>query len=262
MALLKPTLISKYSGAGNDFVLIDDREEFFPVEDRSSIKALCHRQNGVGADGVILLQPSSVADVRFRIFNADGSEAEMCGNGMRCFGRFLFSLNQDKRVYSVETKERLLSLFIEEEEVSVDLGAFQELKLHQELHLDDRVIPYHFVNTGVPHLVLFKDYMKEAPKIAHHPDFPVGTNVDYISSFKENEIVLRTFERGVEQETLACGTGAAAAALIYSLIYKEAMPIRVRVASGEFLTVTLQANRLHLSGTAKQIFQGTYYPHV
>lgn len=216
--------LCKYSGCGNDFFLIDNRERFF-FPDPPLIQELCAQQ----ADGVILLENSSLSDFRMRIFNADGSEAEMCGNGVRCLMQFIRDLHPEKFHCSIETLAGVVIAMADVQGIKVKMPT--PVGFNFNLKIDQWVC--HFVNTGVPHTVIFVDdleqnsWMEAAPLIRHHLNFaPKGTNVNF-AQLHQDGIAVRTYERGVEGETLACGTGATAAALIAARLYNLPSPIRV-----------------------------------
>lgn len=259
MALSTPLKnFSKYSGAGNDFILIDDRDLSFPTENKLFTQRLCHRNLGIGADGIILVQPSEHSDFRFRIFNADGSEAEMCGNGVRCFAKFLQELGYQKKSFTLQTMERVLFVEMVGDEVAVEMGTPKDLHLNLAPNL-------HHIDTGVPHAVLIVadlsaiDIQKEGPPIRFHPLFqPKGANANFVQ-IHESSISLRTYERGVEGETLACGTGATAAALIASQITALKSPIRVHTKSTDILAISFDEalQNVRMQGPAHKIFHGT-----
>lgn len=266
--MLQP--FTKYAGCGNDFIFFDHRLPFFPLEDKRFIQTLCHRQYGIGADGVILLENSSQADFRMRIFNADGSEAEMCGNGIRCLGKFIQELGYRSSIYRIETKQQVLRVHVEEE-VSVEMALSAHLQWNIPLHLKEHSYQAHFLNTGVPHVVIFvkdlekEDLQKLGPEIRYHPLFaPKGANVNLATWNEGAEIRIRTYERGVEGETLACGTGATAVALAAAYQHNLASPLFIQTASQERLridydlTAHSQFSNITLTGPTKRIFQGQY----
>jgi diaminopimelate epimerase len=260
---------SKYAGSGNDFIFIDNRNAGCPVFDRQLISRLCTRRTGIGADGIILLENSQKADFKMVIFNSDGSEAEMCGNGIRCLLKFIQELGFSQKSHLIETKHSKIKLSDEDGMPCVYLSCLSEIQSNIYLTVDGQNVLLHFMNTGVPHAVLFvedlncEDWMKLAPKIRKHPFFsPHGTNVNFVSLTDEKKTLhMRTYERGVEGETLACGTGATAAALIAAQIYNLVSPIRVIPLSKEFLEISFQSNHLKfydvaLKGPANFIFRG------
>ncbi|SCA63261.1 Diaminopimelate epimerase [Chlamydiales bacterium SCGC AG-110-M15] len=262
-----PLVFSKYTGAGNDFILLDDRDELFPIDDLSFIRSLCDRHKGVGADGVILLQCSELVGVsyRMRIFNADGSEAEMCGNGMRCLARFISDLGEPRDLFSIEVMESSLTVSLSGDSVRVDMGAPRNVLWDQCLRLADRDCEFHLLNTGVPHAVIFVDDVETVPlhlwgsALRYHEHFsPHGVNVDVAQVLENGELVMRTYERGVEGETLACGTGAVAVALAASRLYSMACSIQVRVRSGDLLQVDWDdcIEHVWMTGPAYCVFRG------
>ncbi len=243
---------SKYSGCGNDFILFDNKVDLFPKGNIPFIRKICDRQQGIGADGVVLLEPSFCAHHKMRIFNADGSEAEMCGNGIRCLMHFLLDLGYPKQPYHIETKERILSLSYIGQSISVDMGKATDEKFWLPLMVDGSLFEIYTVNTGVPHAVAFVENLEEmdvvgiGSKIRHHPFFsPMGTNVNFANIVDQNTLRIRTYERGVENETLACGTGATAAALAAFRIHCLQSPVSVYVRSKERITIcfTFQNNK-------------------
>ncbi len=253
---------SKYAGCGNDFILVDNRENIFPVHACGLIQSLCHRQCGIGADGVILVEKSSKADFKMRIFNADGSEAEMCGNGIRCLLKYLRELGYTGKTYTIETMLRCLEVAFEGENVKVQMGDPQNERYDESCDAGPAQSPctLHHIDTGVPHVVMFAediehiDLQKLGATIRHHPKFaPHGVNVNVASlCLTQNALRVRTFERGVEAETLACGTGATAVALIAAHKYGLKSPITVHTKSKETLDIAFshkeRTHRHPLSG--------------
>lgn len=217
------------------------------------VGALCTRKTGVGADGVIVLEPSDVADFRMRIYNADGSEAEMCGNGLRCFHRFAGGGR-----LRVETAAGVLTTWDEGELVACTMPppTIHALQMATELGIVD------WIDTGVPHAVLFVDDLDHTPvvtigrELRHHPYFgPAGSNIDFVEQEGPRQLRIRTFERGVEDETLACGTGACAAAI--ALCEREgAGVVEVEVRSGETLTIRCLRDQVEMVGPAQHVFDG------
>lgn len=258
---------SKYSGSGNDFILIDNRKKVFSPNS-PFIQRLCKRRTGIGADGIILLETSHQADFKMCIFNADGSEAEMCGNGVRCLLKFILALGIDKQSYIIETKQSKIMLRHDQGLPCVSMPAPYDLRLNVTLDVEGEIISASFLNTGVPHVVIVVNdledahWMNIAPKIRHHPEFdPHGANVNFIKFDDQKNVLIRTYERGVENETLACGTGATAAALIASALYQLSSPIQVIPRSQENLTISFvysnsSFDQVTLLGPASLIFQG------
>lgn len=261
---------SKYSGAGNDFILIDNREGGFDA-DSGLIEKMCARQIAVGADGLILLENSDQADIRMRYFNADGGEAEMCGNGSRCLIAFARKLGIVKDEYSFQTMERVLKARVKGDAISIQMGEVLDTLLNIDIEVDARKCTVHFTNTGVPHTILFVDDLDQIDldgtggKIRFHQRFqPKGTNVDFVTKTGKNSVAMRVYERGVEGETLACGTGVTAAGIIANLVHNVKPPVKVAVRSGDTLTVDFKKSDdkfsdVVLTGPATLIYDGTYY---
>jgi diaminopimelate epimerase len=270
--LFHPMLVefSKMNGAGNDFVLIDNRARKIKCGPEQVVR-ICDRHRGVGADGLILLIPASSAkaDWAWEFFNSDGSTGEMCGNGARCFARFVSKKTGLARDFTFETKAGIISARFHGELVTVNLTAPTELSLNQQLVLRDGKQPMHLVNTGVPHAVLFVPdadkamIMQLGPEIRRHPHFGTkGTNVNFVQLLRPGHIRVRTYERGVEGETLACGTGVTASALISSRVHRFGSPVRVQVQGGDELEVSFRKSNggysdVCLTGPADFVFDGT-----
>lgn len=259
---------SKFTGCGNDFIVVDDRCRLFPSHNRDLVRRLCHRRFGIGADGLLLLQDSSHADFRMRIFNADGSEAEMCGNGIRCLMAFIESLGHRNSSYQIETMERTVRVERQGCQVAVAMGEAKDLRWHLPLDVLGRNRIGHSLYTGVPHLVIIVenleevDVQQEGSVLRYHAAFqPRGTNVNY-AALGPTGWSYRTYERGVEGETLACGTGATAVALALAKLRQVESPINLRTRSGEEVSVAFQRQgdsfcNIRLIGPATFIFRGT-----
>jgi diaminopimelate epimerase len=260
---------TKMNGAGNDFALIDNRAQKVKLN-REQIRRLCDRHRGVGADGVILLIPSRTgkADWAWEFYNSDGSVGEMCGNGARCFGRFVQKQTGREQDFKFETEAGIITAQFQGERVTINLTAPEQLCLGEKLSLAAGPQTVHSVNTGVPHAVLFVPDADRAmvqqlgPEIRHHQRFsPKGTNVNFVQVLGPGHIRVRTFERGVEGETLACGTGVTASALIASRVHGFASPVGVLVQGGDPLLVSFQEHKgnfadVRLSGPAEFVFEG------
>lgn len=230
---------SKYTACGNDFVLIDNRTKMFPKADKQLISKLCHPQHGIGADGVILLDDCSDADLHMHVYNADGSEPEMCGNGVRCLVNFAKDLGINKPQYSIQTKHKCVTATYVGDKISVDMGLPQDLNWHIPVNIDDNTLNVHHLDTGVPHLVWFCDSPDSVdlavlgPQLRYHNLFaPRGANVNVASINPTGEIYNRSYERGLERETLACGTGCVAVALAAAKLYDCPSPITVQTRGG------------------------------
>jgi diaminopimelate epimerase len=260
---------TKMNGAGNDFVLIDNRARKVRLS-RDQVVRLCDRHRGVGADGVILLVPSASgkADWAWEFYNSDGSMGEMCGNGARCFARFVQKLAGLTGGFTFETEAGIITASFHGKRVTASLTRPGELRLNQQVPLSAGAETIHSINTGVPHAVLFVADADRAmvqqlgPEIRRHPHFgPRGTNVNFVQSLGPNHIRVRTFERGVEGETLACGTGVTASALISARLHAFTSPVKVQVQGGEQLEVSFKEDHgefadVRLTGPAEFVFEG------
>jgi diaminopimelate epimerase len=260
---------TKMDGAGNDFILIDNRSGDVDLN-CSQIARLCDRHRGIGADGILLLEnPSDHADFRMRYFNADGGEAEMCGNGARCFARFAQKMAGAKGKISFETPAGVISAELAGDLVTLRMTEPTDLRLGVPLSLGVRNRTVHFINSGVPHVVVpvaqvgDVDVSREGSAIRHHEAFsPKGANVNFIEKRGPDKIAVRTYERGVEDETLACGTGVVASALIFAATENVKGPISVLARGGDELRVGFEKidNRFRnvtLTGPAEFVFEGT-----
>lgn len=260
---------TKMNGAGNDFVLIDDRAQMLKLS-RHQIVRLCDRHRGIGADGVLILIPcaSGKADWAWDFYNSDGSSGEMCGNGARCFARFVQKRANLQRDFTFETGAGIITANFQGERVTVNLTRPRDLRLNETVPISTGPQLIHSLNTGVPHAVLFVPDADQAmvaqlgPEIRRHPHFgPRGTNVNFVQLLGPSQIRVRTFERGVEGETLACGTGVSASALISSRIHRFGSPVKVQVQGGDQLEVSFQEDNggfadVRLSGPAEFVFEG------
>lgn len=264
---------SKYTGCGNDFILIDNRSGVYPYRETDLVEHLCDRQFGVGADGVVLLEKSDSADFVMRIFNPDGSEAEMCGNGIRCLGKFLQELSVEGTSFTIEVMGKMYPLTLHDDgSVSVAMRPPAEIDWNIALPIGRKKFRVDFLDTGVPHAILPVDNLATfdldaiGPRIRYHDKFmPLGTNVD-IYHIDENDpslICIRTYERGVERETMACGTGATACAVVAWTKAHIPNPIRIQVASGDTLEFEISGNpdkidRIIMRGPAEFVFRGDF----
>ncbi len=253
---MKRVKFFKYQGAGNDFILLEDFNQTLNFDIRKYISFLCDRNFGIGADGLILLQTSKIADAKMRIFNSDGGEATMCGNGLRCAVKHF-----EQKSVSIETLEGIAVGENEEGIVSVTLPKVEELL--SPLSLSNSKIG-HLFHTGVPHLVIIvdslevEDFEQEAKQLRYHKMFaPDGVNVSYIKEV-DKDLHIRTYERGVEKETLACGTACAAATLLLRKYdKKKKSQYRVFPKSGNALQFTFDnQERIWMKGPAEAVFSG------
>src|SRR6266704_1046595 len=260
---------TKMNGAGNDFVLIDNRSGDVHLN-RDQIVQICDRHRGIGADGILLLEKASnQADFRMRYFNSDGGEAEMCGNGARCFARFANKVADAPAKISFQTPAGLIRGELHGELVTLQMSEPKDLRLEVDLVANGAKEHVHFINSGVPHVVVpvskvdDVDVRRRGDAIRRHEMFsPAGANVNFIEKGGAQKILVRTFERGVEDETLACGTGVVDSALIFAATEKVDGPISVTVRSGSELSVGLKraGNRFSnvtLTGPAEFAFEGT-----
>lgn len=260
---------TKMNGAGNDFVLIDNRERKITLT-RDQVVRLCHRQRGVGADGLFLLvpNPSGKAQWSWEFYNSDGSTADMCGNGARCFARFIEKKAGANGQTTFETGAGVISAVFHGERVTVSLTEPHDLQLSQKVITKEGPLTIHSLNTGVPHAIIFVPDADRAmvqqlgQEIRYHPQFaPKGTNVNFVQVLGKNSIRVRTYERGVEGETLACGTGVTASALVASRVHGFSSPIKVQVQGGDILEVSFKEqggsfSEVRLNGPAEFVFEG------
>lgn len=235
---------TKMNGAGNDFVVLDNRDLSLKLS-KDQIESLCDRHRGIGADGLLAVEPAEgTADYKFRYYNADGGEAEMCGNGARCYGRYAKSLmGGSPESLSFETVVGDLTAKFDGDLVEIAMSDPFDLELDVDLGIDG-IGRVDVINTGVPHVVVFLDDLAGTDVIAlgreirNHSHFaPAGTNVNFAQVIGEQHIAIRTYERGVEGETLACGTGMTACALILNLLEGAPSPVDVDVKGGDTLTI-------------------------
>lgn len=258
----------KMHGAGNDFVLIDDRKLTTPIADRFWLASIGQRRTGVGCEGVILIQPSTQADFAMRFFNPDGSEVDMCGNGARCVARLAYDLKVAPATMSFETGAGIIAAEMVGDQVRLGMTTPKEWRLNQMIELDGVKRPYGFVNSGVPHVVMpleqldCEDVAKTGAAIRYHKDFaPKGTNANFIHVTGPSSLRVRTYERGVEAETLACGTGMVAAGLIAGRMGWVKPPVKITCAGGDVLEVNFVltgdgAQGVTLLGPAVYVFTG------
>ena len=259
----------KMSGSGNDFILIDNRNCELTVSDLIEfVLTLCARKGSVGADGLIIIEKSTCADFRWRFFNADGSEVEMCGNGGRCAARFAFLKGIAPAQMSFETVAGIIDATVSGETVKLRLTEPTRLELRHDLQTESGSLPVSSINTGVPHVVHFVDDLESfdvfgaGRMIRYHEHYqPAGTNANFVRVLDGHTIQVRTYERGVEDETLACGTGSVAAALISARKGLTSSPVEVIVRSGERLKIYFEETaagygNVYLEGGAKVVYQG------
>jgi diaminopimelate epimerase len=260
---------TKMNGAGNDFVVIDNRAGDVQLKPEQIVR-LCDRHRGVGADGILLLeQAHDGADFRMRYHNADGGEAEMCGNGARCFARFANKVAGARDDISFATPAGVIRARMHGELVTLNMSDPTDLRMNVRLEVDGEETLVHYIDTGVPHVVLpvarvdMVDVVAQGKTLRRHKMFsPKGTNVNFLEKRGPKRIAIRTYERGVEGETLACGTGVVASALIFSVLENATAPIDVLVRGGSELSVSFKREGDHfrdvtLTGPAEFVFEGT-----
>jgi diaminopimelate epimerase len=257
------------NGAGNDFVMVDNRSGLVRLAPEQ-ITRICDRHRGIGADGILLLEnPRNGADFRMRYYNRDGGEAEMCGNGARCFARFAKKVADTKDEIRFETPAGIIGARLHGDLVTLAMSDPKHLQLSLELVIDGEKELVHFINSGVPHAVVSVakvdevDVRRRGQAIRYHEKFlPQGANANFIQKSGTKEIAVRTYERGVEDETLACGTGVVASALVFAVTERVNGPISVIVRSGSELSVDFkrddeQFRDVKLTGPAEFVFEGT-----
>ncbi len=269
MAIQFPIPFTKMSGTGNDFILIDHRTPFLPKEEMPAFaKAVCERRFSVGADGLIFLEKSATADFRWQFLNGDGSWAEMCGNGARCAARFAHAKGIAPAQMRFETVAGLIEAEVVDHSVKLKMTPPVGLRLDERVEINGQEQVVHSLNTGVPHAVLFMAEIDKAPVlewgriVRFHEHFqPAGTNVNFVGRKAGNALLVRTYERGVEGETMACGTGAVASAIIAGALGYVQAPVQVTTSGGEQLVIHYrlegrEVSEVYLEGPASFIYEG------
>jgi diaminopimelate epimerase len=259
----------KMNGSGNDFVLIDNRDRSLAVGDVVAfVQRVCARKVSVGADGLILIEKSDKVDFKWRFFNADGSEVEMCGNGGRCAARFAFLSGIAGPRLSFETVAGIIDAEVTGDTVKLRLPDPRNLVAEDRIRIDAEELIVSSINTGVPHVVHFVrdpdtfDVFSTGRAIRYHEHYrPAGTNANFAAVIDGHTLRVRTYERGVEDETLACGTGSVASALIAACRGLVESPVDVRVQSGETLRIHFERGaggfeKVYLEGKTKVVYQG------
>ncbi|MEM8846045.1 MAG: diaminopimelate epimerase [Bacteroidota bacterium] len=248
----------KYQGTGNDFVMIDNRQEFFPKNDTKLIAHLCDRRFGIGADGLILLENDNLSDFRMVYFNSDGSESTMCGNGGRClvaFANHLGIINSETTFIAIDGPH----------EAHIE-GEMVRLKMQNVEEVREKPL-YSFLDTGSPHHVQLVDNLDtfdvktEGAKLRYGLYGKSGSNINFVSQSDDTSFAVRTYERGVENETFSCGTGVTAVALaMHSLGKTQANAIKIKTVGGDldvnFETENGMYKEVFLEGPAKLVFKG------
>lgn len=266
----------KMNGSGNDFIMIDNRTLVVDADHCGElVRNACRRKLSVGADGLILIENDPEADFKWRFFNADGSEAEMCGNGARCAARFAYIQGiVQKPTMTFRTLAGIIGAELIGQRAKVQMTAPHSLKLDLSLEANDKAFSLHFINTGVPHAVVFFDdddslgaaeVFDWGRALRFHSHFqPAGSNVNFTVVRDRHHMAIRTYERGVEAETLACGTGSIAAALVAAAKGLVESPVEVWTMGGEPLTIyfkrssrqdEIEFTEVFLEGDAKVAYQ-------
>ncbi|WP_419785637.1 diaminopimelate epimerase [Pseudodesulfovibrio sp.] len=269
-----PVPFYKMQGCGNDFIVIDNRERKIPVADMEQwAKKVCARAFGVYGDGIFFLEESDDPALAYRwhFYNSDGSRAEMCGNASRCAGRLAHAIGlaPAEHVFGTDAgpiKAKVLTEGEDAGRVKVQLTPPTGIETDIELTVDGKPLTAHFANTGVPHVVVFVDDVKAVdimdmgPKLRYHERFaPAGTNVNFAQVVDDSTMLLRTYERGVEGETFACGTGASATQLLAHKLGLTGPAATLTTTAGEQLKVFVEGDNLFLQGAAELTFKGELY---
>jgi diaminopimelate epimerase len=256
------------NGAGNDFIIIDHRKAWLARTDQAEFaRQICRRKFSAGADGLILLEDDEQVDFCWQFYNADGSLAEMCGNGARCAARYAYEHKIAPAKMRFKTIAGIIEAEMRERTVRLKMTNPLDLRLDERLEIDGVERLLHHINTGVPHVVCFvddisTDQVREWGRdIRFHPHYqPAGTNVNFVRQAADG-LHIRTYERGVEDETMACGTGAVAAALIKGL-KGAASPAAIITSGGDKLIIHFQIDsnqqidKVYLEGGAAIVYEG------
>lgn len=262
---------AKMVAAGNDFVVIDNRADALlriGMTLSDFAKEACQRKLSIGADGLIILERSLEADFKMRIFNPDGTEPAMCGNGARCASLLARKRNIVGNHFRIETKAGIIEADVYADKVKIALTNPRELKLNIPLKIDNDRMKVHFLDTGVPHAVIMTKELSKVDvkalgsKIRRHNYFkPGGANVNFVEVLDKKNIKVRTYERGVEDETYACGTGSVASAIVAAAVENSSSPVSVHTYGGDTLKVFFDMSKsrvknVFLEGEARIVFQG------
>ncbi len=277
----------KMQASGNDFVVVDNRKK--AIRDPKKVtRALCERHTGIGSDGVLLIEPSRKADFKMRILNADGSEAEMCGNGSRCVALYANKVLGLPRRFWIETLAGVIGAEVRGDTVKVRLVDPKDFRPESILDVGGKKFRYYFINSGVPHTVIFVDDLTSFPvdevgkKVRFHERFkPAGANANFVQVTGRQSVSVRTYERGVG-ETQACGTGVSASAIVSVLSKRCKPPVKVKTLGGEVLNIyfdhdkfdsrrgqakkyclspSVKVNNVYLEGKAHFVFKGNFLPN-
>ena len=271
---------TKMQAAGNDFIMLDLFNNNLKINFSVFAKKYCARNFGIGADGVIIVLPSKKADFKMKIFNADGSEAEMCGNGIRCFAKYVYAKKfTSKKEIAVETKAGIIKpkLAVKNKKIKVNmgqpklkrkdipmLGNPQEEVIDLQLRITNYELRITCVSMGNPHCIIFIDDVNKTPVkelgplIENHKLFPKKTNVEFVEVVNKKNLKVRVWERGVG-ETLACGTGACAVAVAAVLNNKTLPAVTLQLPGGKLFVEWEKNDNIYLTGDANEVFKGEIY---
>ncbi len=263
---------TKMNGCGNDFILIDNRSGRVASDPADLARRACRRKLSVGADGLILIEDAEGFDFQWQFYNSDGSRAEMCGNGARCAARFARDLGITGSQMTFQTDAGPIQAEMRGDQAKVKMTPPEDCRLDYWIDLDSGPLMISSINTGVPHAVVAMDDLATADivptgrAIRYHDRFaPAGTNVNFVSSLAEGALQVRTYERGVEDETLACGTGCVASALVTAALREWTSPIPVTTRSGGVLTIHFEQEgdrfrEVYMEGDARIVYTGELHP--
>jgi diaminopimelate epimerase len=264
--VLRNIPFTKLSATGNDFILIDNREKIFTGNEVALFHQLCQRRTGIGADGILLIEKNPARDFTMRYFNADGCESEMCGNGARATAYFAFRRKLAPQKMDFEVFRQDYHALVTGKTVRLRMRKPTGLQITPGILAEAGMSEGGFINTGVPHYVIFVDDVERVDvvglgrKYRHHAFFaPAGANVNFVKVLGASHLQMRTYERGVEDETLACGTGTVAAAVIAHLQKQIAFPMSVTTRGGELKVYgDPSLENLELEGEVQEVFAGQF----
>ena len=252
---------NKYCATGNDFVVLDNRNNSFDPLNKNIWQKVCDRRFGVGADGVLFFSDSVEYDFEMVYLNADGGEVGMCGNGARALTTFASKIQFDKRSFTFKTRDGVYqSEILKSGEVKLEMVEILDEQKYDTNDLIECEKSY-FINTGVPHSIFFLDNISNidiqvlGEKVRYDERFPGGCNANFVKIESNGSLTIRTYERGVEGETLACGTGAVAVAIAYRKLFKEVSSVDIKVSGGH-LRILFEDSKIFLCGKAEKIFSG------
>ena len=269
----RPITFVKMVAAGNDFIVLDNRKRKLTGNYSQLSKELCKQHFSIGADGLLILENSNIADFKMLYFNSDGSQAAMCGNGARCIAYYAYINKIANREMQFETLTGVIKAKVIDSKVRISFAEPKDIRIDFSLQAENLYLVVSYVNTGVPHTVIFVDNIEEAKvnelgrKIRYHTKFlPAGTNANFVKVVNKHQLHIRTYERGIEAETFACGTGAVATAVISAIKGLVKSPVRCKTTGGELLTVYFKfagindlvtpVYNINLEGKVKVVFSG------